>query len=154
MTHDIKQLKPKKGGRYRQGYVNPRGCKKLYESQENKPIIYRSSYEYKFIQWLERSSQVVRWGSECIGIRYISPLDGKTHTYYPDYVMELNDGTTVLVEIKPWHETQPPPANVPQNSYQYTTYVKNRAKWQAAIDFCSHNNMKFMIFTEHTIDRL
>lgn len=153
-THNIKELKPKKNGRYKQGYINPKGCKKLFESQANKPIIFRSSYERKFIQWLERSKQVVRWGSECVSIPYVSPLDGKTHTYYPDYIMELNDGVVVLVEIKPRHETVPPQPGVPKDSYQWTTYVKNKAKWEAAIEFCKRNNMKFKIFTEVTIDRL
>lgn len=150
----IKGLRPKKNGRYKQGYVNPKACKKLYESQENRPIIYRSSYERRFIQWLETSRQVVRWGSECVSIPYVSPIDNKTHTYYPDYIMELDNGETVLVEIKPWHETQPPPAGTPQNTYVWTTWVRNSAKWDAALRFAAKHGMKFKIFTEHTIDKL
>lgn len=153
-THNIKELKPRKNGRYKQGYINPKGCKKLFESQSNNPIIFRSSYERKFIKWLESSPQVVHWGSECVSIPYMSPLDGKWHTYYPDYIMELDDGMVVLVEIKPRNETVQPPSWEPRDSYRWTTYVKNMAKWDAAMKFCKQHNMKFKIFTEVTINKL
>ena len=64
MSHDIKQLKPQVDGRYYQGHINPASCKKLFPSQSNQPIIFRSSYERSFINWLESNPNVKAWGSE------------------------------------------------------------------------------------------
>ena len=53
---NIKQLKPRRDGRYEQGYINQESCKKLFPSQMKfEKIIYRSSYEKKFIYWLENN---------------------------------------------------------------------------------------------------
>lgn len=160
MAHDIKKTRP--SGRYKGGSINPSSCHKLYESQKSTPIIYRSSYELNFIHWLERSPKVVRWGSECVGIGYINLRDGSHHTYYPDYIMEVwNDPqnhqagtTTILVEIKPFNQTQAPSQSIPKDSYAWTEYVKNISKWRAAAEFAKQNNFQFKIFTERTISRL
>ena len=160
MPHDIKKIRP--NNRYKGGQINPASCHKLYESQKTRPIIYRSSYERDFIFWLERSPIVVRWGSECIGIGYTNLQDGKRHTYYPDYVMEvLNDKndpskgtTTILVEIKPYNQTKAPDPILPRDSYAWIEYARNISKWKAAVEFARQNNMQFKIFTERTISRL
>ena len=54
----IKNLKPKLDGRYQQGYVNPESCKKLFPQMKHERIIFRSSYEKKFIYWLENNPAV------------------------------------------------------------------------------------------------
>ncbi len=146
----IKSLKPSKKSRYRQGYVNPKSCKKLFESQQNEPIIYRSSYEKKFIYWLERSDKVARWGSECVCIQYTG-TDGKPHHYYPDYVVEFTNGTKCLIEIKPYNQTQQPD---PRLQWATAEYEKNMLKWYAANEFCKRHGMAFKVLTEHTINRL
>ena len=64
-----KHLKPKKNGRFQQGYINPNSCKKLFESVKNQPIIYRSSWEKRFIYWCESNKNVKYWGSECTCIK-------------------------------------------------------------------------------------
>lgn len=152
MSHDIKKFKPRKNSRYVQGTFNPASARKLFESQKTKPIIYRSSWERRFIIWLENSSNVKRWGNECIGIPYISPLDNKQHVYYPDFIVEFTDGTTSLIEVKPHSETIKP-TNM-KSQYAVNTYVRNVAKWKAANYFCQKNGIKFSIITEHTIDHL
>lgn len=160
MPHDIKKTRPNK--RYKGGQINPESCRKLFESQKHVPIIYRSSYERDFIFWLERSPKVVRWGSECIGIKYVNLSDGTTHTYYPDYIMEVwNDvhepssgKSTILVEIKPYNQTKAPDPILPKDSYAWVEYIRNVSKWRAALEFAQRNNMQFKIFTERTIARL
>lgn len=147
---DIKQLKPTKKSRYTQGYVNPRSCKKLFESQSREPIIYRSSYELKFINWLEHNKNVKRWGSECVCIPY-TYIDGKVHKYYPDYLVEMEDGTRVLIEVKPYNQTQKP---VNENSWAYREYAKNMCKWKAVREFCQSKGLEFKILTEKTINQL
>lgn len=146
---DIKKLKPDKKSRYKQGAVSPATCRKLFESQRNKPIIYRSSYEWRFINWLEHSTRVKRWGSECIAIPYV--LGGKTHTYYPDYVVEIDTGDVWVVEIKPKNQTRKP---TNQNTYAWEQWLKNKEKWRYAIDYCNKHNLSFKIFTEDVINRL
>ena len=147
---DIKKLNPSKSSRYKQGYVNPLTCKKLFSSLNNERIIYRSSYELKFIMWLESSNKVKNWGSECICIPYLF-IDGSTHKYYPDYFVEMVDGEKILIEIKPHNQTQKP---VNENCWAYKEYVKNTCKWKAAIEFCEKKGYKFKILTEKTINQL
>ena len=144
----IKSLKPSRASRYVQGYINPRSCKKLINRTE--PVIYRSSYEKRFIMWCESSSSVRAWGSEGIAIPYITP-DGAQHTYYPDFFIEQSDGTRCVIEIKPSNQTVPP---VNENAWARREWVKNSAKWAAAAEFCKARGMKFKILTEQTVSRL
>lgn len=146
----IKQFKPNKRSRYEQGYINPSSCKKLFKSQSNEPIIFRSSYERTFVYWLESCKDVKQWGSECLEIRY-KYIDGKTHRYYPDYVVEMMNGNKLVIEIKPKNQTVKP---LNENSSAFEMYVKNMCKWKAAKQFCESNGLKFQILTEETISRL
>lgn len=147
---DIKRLKPDKNSRYNQGYINPLSCKKLFDSLKTEPVIYRSSYEKKFIFWLENNKNVKNWGSECLKIPYYS-IDNKKHFYYPDYVIEFHDGTIMVAEIKPYNQTQKP---IQENVWLTKEYIKNILKWKAAKQFCDINGYKFRIFTEKTIKNI
>jgi hypothetical protein len=147
---NIKQLKPSKSSRYTQGYVDPTTCKKLFEQVSNQRIIYRSSYELKFITWLENSDKVKRWGSECFYIPYLYK-DGTTHKYYPDYFVEMVDGTKLVIEVKPYNQTQKP---INDNCWAAKEYVKNVCKWKAAIEFCKNKGYIFKVLTEKTINQL
>lgn len=147
---NIKQLKPQKNSRYRQGYIDPRSCKKLLPGVAHEKIIYRSSYELKFIIWLESNSKIKQWASECICIPYIF-VDGTTHRYYPDYFVEFIDGTKMVVEIKPYNQTKKP---INENCWAAKEYTKNKCKWAAAIEFCKKKGYAFKILTEKTINQL
>lgn len=145
---DIKSLKPSRRSRYTQGYVNPQSCKKLIDP--TKPVIYRSSYEKKFMLWLESNKNVLRWGSECVKIPYLF-VDGKMHSYFPDYYVEFADGTKMLVEIKPANQTRPPEND---NCWAAREWARNSCKWKAALEFCKAKDIKFKILTENTISKL
>lgn len=147
---NIKHLKPKKNSRYKQGYIDPRSCKKLVPGVSKDTVIYRSSYELKFIVWLEGNPKVKQWASECICIPYLF-IDGTTHRYYPDYFVEFEDGTKMVVEIKPYNQTQKP---VNENCWAAKEYTKNKCKWAAAIEFCKKKGYAFKILTEKTINQL
>jgi hypothetical protein len=147
---NIKNLTPSKKSRYKQGYIDPRSCKKVFEQLSRDRIIYRSSYEFKFIMWLENSDKVSRWGSECIKIPYLW-VDGTTHSYYPDYFVEMVDGTKMLVEIKPHNQTQKP---MNENCWGAKEYAKNMCKWKAAQEFCQKKGFIFKVLTEKTINQL
>ena len=63
------------------------------------------------------------------------------------------ENKTILVEIKPKKETEPPKR--PDKSRRYIneslTYVKNMNKWQAANDYCKDRGWEFQIWTEVTL---
>lgn len=150
---DIKNVKPKRKSLYKQGYINPSSCKKLFESCKDKPIIYRSSWEKIFCQWCEQNKNIEKWGSECISFKYISALDKKEHTYYPDFVLQMVSGETIIVEIKPYAQTQKPGEYA--SEYDKTTWLRNMSKWAYAKKWCeSQENVKFWIVTEKTIHKL
>lgn len=140
---DIKSLKPSKKSRYQQGYIDP---SKLKKYADNKPIIYRSSYEYKFIVWCERNKDVISWGSEIVQIPYLTP-DGKKHTYNPDFIVKMNDGT-YLVEIKPSNQTKKP---INENGWLQKEWIRNNCKWEAALRWCEERGLKFKIVTEKSL---
>ena len=55
------------------------------------PVIYRSSYELKFIEYLENAvklGKVIKWGSEITAIPYYD-FKGKKHRYFPDFYVEI-----------------------------------------------------------------
>lgn len=149
--HNIKQLKPSRTSHYRQSYVNPASCTKLFPSLRNQPIICRSSWERKFIQWCETNPNVRYWGSECISTSYLSPLDGKKHAYYPDFCVEMMNGEKWIVEVKPLNQTKKPNK---EDRYLVEQYVKNMAKWQAIKEQCEPRGYKFIVLTEKTFDRM
>ena len=144
---DIKQLKPNKNSRYQQGWINPQSCKKLFESQKTIPIIYRSSLEKKYMEWCERNPDVIRWGCECVKIRYYNDWDSKYHTYNLDFVMIDKNNNKYLIEIKPLNQTKRPLGEF-QRNYQWKQYITNTCKWRAAIDFCDKNGLIFKIITD------
>lgn len=150
-NHDIKKFKPN-NSHYTQGIISSNKMKKLFESQYNKPIIYRSSWEMIFINWLEHSNSVKYWGSESLGINYYNPIKKRMSTYYPDFIVEFTDGSIHLFEIKPKHETIKPKNT--NNKYKIETYITNISKWKSAKEYCINNNMKFSIITEDTINKL
>ena len=75
-------------------------------------IIYRSSWELKYMMELDSDNKVVEWSSEEIIVPYLSPIDKKWHRYFVDFkVVRLNkygEKIVELVEIKPHKQTNPP----------------------------------------------
>lgn len=75
-------------------------------------IIYRSSWECKVMDWLDRNNDVISWASEELIIPYISPIDNRRHRYFPDFLVKVRtkDGKmkTILIEVKPKKQTKEP----------------------------------------------
>lgn len=147
---DIKDLKPSRTGRYEQGLIKNTACKKIFPSLRNQPIIFRSSWERKLVSWFESNKDVKYWGSECVGIPY-TYIDNQIHHYYPDFFVQMVDGTCIMIEVKPKNQTIKPLA---ESGYAHDTWVKNLCKWKAAKKYCQDRNIKFQILTENTIERL
>ena len=64
-------------------------------------VVYRSSWELKFMRWCDHNKNVLEWGSETTIIPYRSPVDSKLHRYFVDLKVKYKSGKTVLIEIKP-----------------------------------------------------
>lgn len=140
-----------------QGKYKPTNPQK-YRGDVN-DIVYRSSWESKFMRWCDRTAAVVEWGSEIAVIPYVSPLDRKVHRYFVDFYVKVQnkEGKTqrYLIEIKPKQYTKPPKKPAKQtNKYIQEVYQwgVNEAKWKAATEFCEDRGWKFLILTEDDLN--
>ncbi len=134
--------------RYLQGKYRLRLPSKYKGDPRN--VVFRSSWEYKFMQWCDSRSAVQEWGSEEIAIPYVSPVDGKRHRYFPDFYVKVN-GKKYIVEVKPFRQTKEPKTQKRMTkSYinEVFTWGVNQAKWKAATEFCKDYGMEFMLITE------
>ena len=115
-------------------------------------VIFRSLWERDVFKWLDMNPKVKSWCSEEVVVPYFYEVDKRYHRYYPDIKIVFED-KTILVEIKPAKETEPP--KNPNKSKRYIneslTYIKNMNKWQAADDYCKDRGWQFQIWTENTL---
>jgi len=130
--------------------VNP----KKYRGNPRR-VTYRSLWERKYMIYCDHTPSVLEWGSEEIAIPYRSPIDNKSHRYYPDFYIKIREKngkiSRYIVEIKPKKQTKPPyDKDKRTRAYKNAvlTFAKNRAKWDAAEDYCEDRQMKFLILTE------
>jgi hypothetical protein len=136
-----------------QGYFKPKNPQKYRGDPTN--IIYRSGWELKLMLFLDSHKDILNWGSEELIIPYRSPVDGRVHRYFPDFVVTKinNKGIkeTVVIEVKPAAQTKPPQKKskvTKQYINEVMTWGVNEAKWKAAKSFCEDRGWSFQIFTE------
>ena len=140
--------------KYRQGRFRPQNPKKYGGDPTN--IVYRSSYELKFMQYCDLTESVNTWKSEEFWIPYRSPIDNKVHRYFPDFFVKYKDKDgntrTLVVEIKPAKELKMPDTNPKRRTKSWAYSVKmwaiNQAKWNACREYCADRGWEFRIFTE------
>jgi len=132
-------------GRYQ--VMNP----KKYKGDHSN-VIYRSMWEKYVFMWCDSNPKVKAWSSEEIVVPYYYDVDKRYHRYYPDLKIVM-EGQTILVEIKPKKETEPPKGQRKTKQYinEGLTYVKNMNKWEAANNFCKDRKWEFQIWTEETL---
>jgi hypothetical protein len=115
-------------------------------------IVFRSSWELRFFQWLDMNEAIVRWGSEELAIPYLSPLDLRVHRYFPDIIVlyKHKDGSIrkEIVEIKPYHETVLTPKSTDRDK---KALLVNDAKWKAASIYAEQFGATFRVITEKTM---
>jgi len=135
------------------GKFTPKNPQKYIGDYNN--IVYRSSWECKVMDWLDRNDNIISWASEELIIPYISPSDNKFHRYFPDFLVKAKtrDGKfkTILIEVKPKRQTLPPePKKRVTKQYinEVVTYGVNQAKWKAAQEFCLDRGWEFRVMTE------
>ena len=118
-------------------------------------IVYRSLWERKFCVYCDTNDNILEWASEEMHIGYKSPVDGKMHRYFPDFLIKVKESNGAikkyLIEIKPKKQTAPPPKPQRQTKRYISEvyeYAKNQAKWKAAEEFCKDRQWQFKIITE------
>jgi hypothetical protein len=143
--------------RYLQGKYKVRNVEKYMGDPTN--IIYRSSWELKFLNWCDNNPSVVSFSSEEIVIPYKSPVDGKYHRYFVDFMIKIRTkddvAKTYLVEIKPKKQTMPPEQKkriTKQYITEVVTWGVNQAKWKAASEYCLDRGWEFKILSEKDLN--
>tara|TARA_Y100000310_G_scaffold123999_1_gene122743 strand:- start:134 stop:568 length:435 start_codon:yes stop_codon:yes gene_type:complete len=118
-------------------------------------VVYRSLWERRFMVYCDTTDKIVKWASEEVTIKYISPLDKRWHKYYPDFYVELTNQKGItkqyLIEIKPKKQLKKPkqPSRKSKSFiWESREYVKNMSKWEAAERFCNHKGWIFKVLTE------
>lgn len=143
--------------KYKQGKFKPKNPQKYGGDPTN--IIYRSSYELKFMQYCDLTENVISYQSEEFYIPYRSPIDNKIHRYFPDFFVKYKDkegkNRTIVVEIKPQKDLKMPETNPTKKTkswaYKVKTWAINQAKWNAAKEWCADRNYEFRIFSEREL---
>jgi hypothetical protein len=140
------------------GYFKPRNPAKYKGNPTN--IIYRSRWELFFMSKLDEHPDVISWGSEEVIIPYRSPIDGRIHRYFPDFIVTMINRNgikeTKLLEIKPLAQTKPPVLTEGKKKTkryinEVMTWGVNEAKWKAAIEFCKDRGWTFQVMTEREL---
>lgn len=121
-------------------------------------VIYRSSYELRFMKWCDATDAVLEWGSEEVVVPYVSPWDGNIHRYFIDFYIKVKDKhgaiKKYLIEVKPLKFTQPPKTPKRKTSRYWgevKDYGVNQAKWKAAEQFAEETKCEFLIITEQDL---
>jgi len=143
-------------------------------------IIYRSSWEFAFIKYLDMSPSVIRWSSEPIKIPYYdrvskleecaklgldpnNPVNWEIKNYNTDFWFEIDKGekTTekIFAEIKPSYKLKkpsPPDKNAPLKEQRIFNkaakeYLINESKFIAIKTWAEKHGAKFYIFTEKNL---
>ena len=146
----------KRMAKYTQGFFKPLNPQK-YKGDPTQ-IVYRSGWELRLMSHFDTHPGVIWWSSEENIIKYRSPIDGRMHRYYPDFLIcvknKQGETKTVMIEVKPAKETVEP---VKQKSMtkkyirEVYTWGVNKAKWSFAEQYCKERGWEFQIMTEKEI---
>jgi len=154
----IKNVKPTNNSGFNQGYYKP-----LYPDKYvgKVPVIYRSSWELKFMKMCDNREDIVKWASEPVEIKYCSSMDNKEHSYFPDFYIKVKKGKQfeeTLVEIKPEQQLkkpEPPTKNSKQalKNYKFLAeqFIKNRDKYKYAKEWAKNRGWRFVVMTEKSL---
>jgi len=110
---------------------------------------FRSSWEHRFMTFLDTNENILQWVSESIRIPYRHPLTGKMANYVPDFLITYrtknNTMRAELIEIKPKGQSVLKEGMKPK---ERAVVAINYAKWAAAQVFCKNQGIAFRILTE------
>lgn len=106
---------------------------KYFSTKTNKCLYYASSYEKQAFEKLERDENILSYDRATVAIKYVRPDDHRFHRYVPDILVEMKDGSRMLIEIKP-------------TSMLEDEIIK--AKIVAAQLYCNKKNYKYAVWSE------
>jgi len=125
--HDSGQLKhlieSGRGGKWEKGFV--------VLPRLGLTIFVRSSYEKYFLYECDKNLYIKTVEFNLKGLQYT--FDNITHWYFPDFILEFDDGSKTMIEIK--------------SKWQLSD-EKTKKKIDVGIEHCKNNNMKFNVLTE------
>lgn len=114
--------------------------------------IYRSSWEWTFMNMCDNNDHILHWASEPLKIPYYHPVKNKMTLYVPDFLIEYVDSKgrkhRELVEIKPKKESYIEAAKSRRD--KMAVYI-NASKWKAAVNYAENHGLKFRVLTEENI---
>jgi hypothetical protein len=122
--------KKRKKLKFEEGYL-------ISTKNHGMPMHYRSSYERKIYECLEKLPRVVSYRVEPFYVPYF--YGTKHRKYYPDIKVDFVDGAVEIWEVKPSKQT---------------SSKQNRAKWEACVEYCNPRGWKFVVKTEKGIAQL
>ena len=74
---------------YRQGIFKPQNHQKY--RGDHSCIVFRSSWEAKFMKWCDSRENVIQWSSEEVIVPYFNPVDQMPHRYFVDFWVKMID---------------------------------------------------------------
>lgn len=137
------------------GTFRPKNPQKYKGNASN--IVYRSRWELLLMTRLDEHPDVLQWSSEEVVVPYRSPMDGRIHRYFPDFLVKKRNHSnglveTVMIEVKPKAQTKPPEVKTGKPTKRYLnevyTWGINSSKWKAAENYCKDRGWKFQIMHE------
>ena len=121
-------------------------------------VVYRSSWELKYMKYLDRHPSVLEWASENVIIPYYNQIEKKTRRYFVDFYVKIQNPEgeikKYIIEVKPKRQCVEPKVQRTKNKKyirEVMEYAKNQAKWGAAKEFCKDRMMEFKILTEDNL---
>ena len=126
-----KALANLRNGGYRSGKISYYTCVKA----GNKVIKCLSSWEEHFLRLCDRLNYIVQVDT-CQALKYLDPITKQTRLYIPDFLVTLDTGARMMIEIKPVE-------------FKYDPVVL--AKKCAAIKYCKSNNIIYVTLTEREL---
>ncbi|WP_374097479.1 sigma factor-like helix-turn-helix DNA-binding protein [Jeotgalibacillus sp. JSM ZJ347] len=104
----------------------------FYSAKNNKEIEYESLLEYNFCMYLEEVDKVIAYVHQPVKINY--RFENGDHVYYPDFLVVLEDGSAVLVEIK---------------GRNRMALFKNLIKFNALHRYCEFKGLGYLIIEKN-----
>lgn len=150
--------------KFHKGFYNVKNPGK-YKGDPEK-VVYRSSWELRFMNHLDTNKNVIEWASEEFFIPYLSPFPNKqgkrtVRRYFPDFWVKVKkpDGSikVQIVEVKPKAQCAPPKKTKSGRTTkryinEQVTFHVNQSKWNAAKEFCADNGFEFVVITEDDLN--
>jgi hypothetical protein len=114
-----------------------------------------------FCEYCEKCENIIQWSSESIEIKYFDTISEKTRNYYPDFHIKTQDGTMILIEIKPEKDLKMPETPKRTGTKKYERFLRQRnvvetnlCKIKSANKYCADRGWVFRIITETFISKL